>query len=54
MSPDIIWLALDDEELLDGDVNEKHQNVFSGQAIKTESRVHSTLPQWASTNKGKS
>jgi hypothetical protein len=43
VSPDMIWLALDDEELLDGDVNEKHRNVFSGHVIKTESRLGLTM-----------
>jgi hypothetical protein len=43
ISQDIIWLALDDEELLDGDVNAKYRNVFSGHVIKTESRVGLTM-----------
>jgi hypothetical protein len=44
LSPDnIIWLALDDEELLYGDVNEKYRKLFTGHVIKTESREGLTM-----------
>lgn len=35
----ICWLALDDEELIEGDENEKLASVFRGHVIKTESSI---------------
>ncbi len=39
----IVWLALDDEELLEGDDNEKFRSLFEGHVIKTESRKGLTM-----------
>jgi HAD domain in Swiss Army Knife RNA repair proteins len=33
----IVWLALDDENLLDGDANQKYRNLFEGHVIQTKS-----------------
>lgn len=34
-----VWLALDDEELLEGDKNAKHRSIFQGHVIGTRSRL---------------
>jgi len=39
----IVWLALDDEELLEGDVNEKFREMFEGHVIKTKSHKGLTM-----------
>ena len=39
----IVWLALDDEELLEGDVNEKFRGIFEGRVVKTESHKGLTM-----------
>mmetsp|Transcript_18770 Transcript_18770/g.42684 ORF Transcript_18770/g.42684 Transcript_18770/m.42684 type:complete len:199 (-) Transcript_18770:490-1086(-) len=39
----IVWLALDDEELIEGDVNERFREVFEGHVIKTESHKGLTM-----------
>lgn len=36
---EICWLALDDEELIEGEKNEKLASVFQGHVIKTESSI---------------
>lgn len=33
----IVWLALDDEELLEGETNEKHRKFFEGHTVLTKS-----------------
>ena len=40
---DVVWLALDDEELVHGDVNEEHRALFAGHAVRTESHLGLTL-----------
>ena len=39
----IIWLALDDEELLEGDVNQKFKRIFEGHVVKTQSHKGLTM-----------
>jgi len=39
----VVWLALDDEELLDGAANEKYRRIFQGHVIKTESHKGLTM-----------
>jgi hypothetical protein len=37
------WVALDDEELLDGDVNAQHCQFFQGHVVKTDSHAGLTM-----------
>ncbi|KAL7579638.1 hypothetical protein ACA910_008000 [Epithemia clementina (nom. ined.)] len=37
------WIALDDEELVDGKANQRHQSVFQGHVVKTNSYVGLTM-----------
>lgn len=39
----IVWLALDDENLLDGDANRKYRELFEGHVIQTKSHVGLTM-----------
>jgi hypothetical protein len=36
---DMVWLALDDEELIEGETNQNHRHHFEGHVIKTASHV---------------
>jgi hypothetical protein len=38
-SQNLVWLALDDEELLEGDKNTKHRGVFQDHVVCTQSHV---------------
>ena len=40
---DIVWLALDDEDLLQGDANAKHRTAFEGHVIRTSSHIGLTM-----------
>lgn len=37
------WIALDDEELLIGDVNQRYRHMFEGHVVKTDSHVGMTM-----------
>jgi hypothetical protein len=39
----IVWLALDDEELIKEDKNQQHRHVFQGHVVKTTSSVGLTM-----------
>ena len=39
----IVWLALDDEHLIDGEVNENYRDIFQGHVIRTESHIGLTM-----------
>jgi len=39
----VVWLALDDEDLLDGAANEKYRRIFQGHVIRTESHKGLTM-----------
>lgn len=39
LSQSCVWLALDDEELLEGEKNEKYQSLFQGHVVKPASHV---------------
>lgn len=39
----IVWLALDDENLLDGDANRKHRLLFEGHVVRTMSDIGLTM-----------
>jgi hypothetical protein len=39
----ICWLALDDEELVEGETNANYKSLFQGHVIKTESNVGLTM-----------
>ncbi|MGK3754621.1 MAG: hypothetical protein ACI8RD_006930 [Bacillariaceae sp.] len=39
----IVWLALDDEHLIEGEVNENYREIFEGHVIRTESHVGLTM-----------
>ena len=39
----VIWLALDDEELLEGDENARFKDLFTGHVIKTKSHKGLTM-----------
>ena len=39
----LCWLALDDEELIEGETNEKFKKLFDGHVIKTKSDVGLTM-----------
>lgn len=39
----VAWIALDDEELLLGEINKKYRRAFEGHVVKTDSHVGMTL-----------